>query len=76
MAGSFGFSDAQWARIELLLPTDVRGMPRVDKPDQRRPGRLIREIPKMTALAKSGELKRSGLRGLSSTYALGNFVTP
>ena len=30
MADFFWFSDAQWARIEPLLPTDVRGMDRVD----------------------------------------------
>jgi len=30
MADFFWFSDAQWTRIEPLLPTDVRGMPRVD----------------------------------------------
>lgn len=30
MAGFFWFSDAQWARIELLLPTDTRGKDRVD----------------------------------------------
>ena len=30
MSDFFWFSDAQWARIEPLLPTDVRGMDRVD----------------------------------------------
>ena len=30
MANFFWFSDEQWARIEPLLPTDTRGMPRVD----------------------------------------------
>jgi transposase len=30
MADYFWFSDAQWARIEPLLPTDVRGRKRVD----------------------------------------------
>jgi mannitol 2-dehydrogenase len=30
MADFFWFSDAQWARIAPLLPTDTRGMPRVD----------------------------------------------
>ncbi|WP_425359028.1 IS5 family transposase [Asticcacaulis excentricus] len=30
MADFFWFSDAQWERIEPLLPTDVRGKPRVD----------------------------------------------
>ena len=30
MADFFWFSDEQWARIEPLLPTDTRGMPRVD----------------------------------------------
>ena len=30
MSDFFWFSDAQWARIEPLLPTDVRGMKRVD----------------------------------------------
>ena len=30
MADFFWFSDLQWARIEPLLPTDVRGKPRVD----------------------------------------------
>lgn len=30
MAEFFWFSDAQWARIEPLLPTDTRGMARVD----------------------------------------------
>lgn len=30
MVGFFWFSDAQWARIRPLLPTDVRGKPRVD----------------------------------------------
>ena len=30
MADFFWFSDEQWARIEPLLPTDVRGMDRVD----------------------------------------------
>ncbi|SFD43419.1 IS5/IS1182 family transposase, partial [Devosia psychrophila] len=30
MGDFFWFSDAQWARIEPLLPTDVRGKPRVD----------------------------------------------
>ncbi len=30
MADFFWFSDAQWARIEPLLPTDVRGQERVD----------------------------------------------
>jgi len=30
MANFFWFSDAQWERIALLLPTDVRGKPRVD----------------------------------------------
>ena len=30
MAEFFWFSDAQWARIEPLLLTDVRSMPRVD----------------------------------------------
>ncbi len=30
MSDFFWFSDAQWARIEPLLPTDVRGKPRVD----------------------------------------------
>ena len=30
MADFFWFTDAQWARIEPLLPSDVRGMKRVD----------------------------------------------
>lgn len=30
MADFFWFSDSQWARIEPLLPTDVRGKKRVD----------------------------------------------
>ena len=30
MSDFFWFSDTQWARIELLLPTDVRGKARVD----------------------------------------------
>ena len=30
MADFFWFSDEQWARIEPLLPTDTRGMARVD----------------------------------------------
>jgi mannitol 2-dehydrogenase len=30
MGDFFWFSDEQWARIEPLLPTDVRGMKRVD----------------------------------------------
>jgi mannitol 2-dehydrogenase len=30
MSDFFWFSDAQWARIEPLLPTDVRGKARVD----------------------------------------------
>jgi mannitol 2-dehydrogenase len=30
MADFFWFSDAQWPRIEPLLPTHVRGKPRVD----------------------------------------------
>ena len=30
MTDFFWFSDAQWARIEPLLPSDVRGMERVD----------------------------------------------
>ena len=30
MSDFFWFSDAQWARIEPLLPTDVRGKKRVD----------------------------------------------
>ena len=30
MADFFWFSDAQWERIAPLLPTDVRGKPRVD----------------------------------------------
>lgn len=30
MSDFFWFSDAQWSRIEPLLPTDVRGKPRVD----------------------------------------------
>lgn len=30
MSEFFWFSDTQWARIEPLLPTDVRGKPRVD----------------------------------------------
>ena len=30
MSDFFWFSDSQWARIEPLLPTDVRGMKRVD----------------------------------------------
>ncbi len=30
MSDFFWFSEAQWARIEPLLPTDVRGKPRVD----------------------------------------------
>lgn len=30
MSDFFWFSDAQWARIEPLLPTDVRCKPRVD----------------------------------------------
>jgi transposase len=30
MADLFWFSDAQWERIAPLLPTDVRGKPRVD----------------------------------------------
>lgn len=30
MADFFWFSDAQWARIEPLLPTDSRGRDRVD----------------------------------------------
>lgn len=30
MADFFWFSDVQWSRIEPLLPTDTRGMPRVD----------------------------------------------
>lgn len=30
MSDFFWFSDAQWERIEPLLPTDVRGMDRVD----------------------------------------------
>ena len=30
MADVFWFSDAQWARIEPLLPTNTRGLKRVD----------------------------------------------
>jgi len=30
MADFFWFSDVQWSRIEPLLPTGTRGMPRVD----------------------------------------------
>lgn len=30
MADLFWFSDEQWAHIEPLLPTNARGMPRVD----------------------------------------------
>ena len=30
MGDFFWFSDAQWARIEPLLPTVVRGKPRMD----------------------------------------------
>ncbi|KJS27740.1 MAG: transposase, partial [Hyphomonadaceae bacterium BRH_c29] len=30
MSDFFWFSDEQWARIEPLLPTDTRGMARVD----------------------------------------------
>ena len=30
MSNFFWFSDAQWARIGPLLPTDTRGMARVD----------------------------------------------
>ena len=30
MSDFFWFSDAQWARIASLLPTDTRGMARVD----------------------------------------------
>jgi len=30
MADLFRFSDEQWSRIEPLLPTNTRGMPRVD----------------------------------------------
>ncbi|MCQ1775281.1 IS5/IS1182 family transposase, partial [Neorhizobium galegae] len=30
MTDFFWFSDAQWDRIAPLLPTDVRGMKRVD----------------------------------------------
>ena len=30
MSDFFWFSDAQWARIGTLLPTDTRGMARVD----------------------------------------------
>jgi transposase len=30
MSDFFWFSDAQWERIKPLLPTDVRGKPRVD----------------------------------------------
>ena len=30
MSDFFWFSDAQWARIEPLLPTDTRGKERVD----------------------------------------------
>ena len=30
MSDFFWFSDAQWARIGSLLPTDTRGMARVD----------------------------------------------
>jgi transposase len=30
MSDFFWFSDAQWARIEPLLPTDVRGKKQVD----------------------------------------------
>lgn len=30
MANLFWFSDAQWSSIEPLLPTNTRGMPRVD----------------------------------------------
>src|SRR5688500_8732227 len=30
MSDFFWFSDAEWARIEPLLPTEVRGMKRVD----------------------------------------------
>ena len=30
MSDFFWFSDTQWARIEPLLPTDVRGKARVD----------------------------------------------
>ena len=30
MSDFFWFSDTQWARIEPLLPTGVRGKPRVD----------------------------------------------
>jgi len=38
MSDFFWFSDAQWARIEPLLPTDVRGKKRVD--DRRGPDGL------------------------------------
>lgn len=30
MSDLFWFSDAQWARIEPLLPTNTRGLKRVD----------------------------------------------
>lgn len=42
MSDHFWFSDEQWARIELLLPRDTRGMERVD--DRRVLSRIVHAL--------------------------------
>ena len=63
MSDFFWFSDAQWARIGPLLPTDTRGMARVD--DRRvlsgivhalRNGGRWADCPREGSVAKSGYL--------------------
>ena len=43
MSDFFWFSDAQWARIGPLLPTDTRGMARVD--DRRVLSGIVHAVP-------------------------------
>jgi transposase len=46
MIDFFWFSNAQWALIEPLLPTDVLGMPRVDDRRMARSRWLVHPKPR------------------------------
>ena len=50
MSDFFWFSDAQWARIGPLLPTDTRGMARVD--DRRVLSGIVHALSEWRALGR------------------------
>ena len=74
MADFFWFSDAQWARIEPLLPTDVRGKKRVD--DRRVAQRCIEAMPPSAGLVADKGYDSQALRQWLETRGTQPVIPP